>query len=142
MADQEFLASFAVEIDEAGVARLQSILQENRDLAAEVAAAFEAATAAIKGFETEFSGEGAGEYADKLAESLREPITRIREMYDSSSFENSSGVDGNGGATGTLDLTAAREELTAFREEASEPVSMSGDASGMTSAAIAAYNSI
>ena len=47
MASQEFLASFAVEIDEAGVSRLQQVLEENRTLAEEVAAAFEAATAAI-----------------------------------------------------------------------------------------------
>ena len=33
MADQEFLASFAVDIDEAGVARLQTILTENKELA-------------------------------------------------------------------------------------------------------------
>ena len=31
---QEFLASFAVDIDEAGVSRLQKILRDNRDLAA------------------------------------------------------------------------------------------------------------
>ena len=36
MADQEFLASFAVDIDEAGVVRLQTILSDNRDLANEV----------------------------------------------------------------------------------------------------------
>ena len=45
MASQEFLASFAVDIDEAGVSRLQQVLEENRDLANEVASAFEAATA-------------------------------------------------------------------------------------------------
>ena len=33
MADQEFLASFAVELDEAGIARLQSALAENTALA-------------------------------------------------------------------------------------------------------------
>ena len=33
MADQEFLASFAVEIDESGVSRLQAVLEENRKLA-------------------------------------------------------------------------------------------------------------
>ena len=32
MASQEFLASFAADIDEAGVSRLQSVLEENRDL--------------------------------------------------------------------------------------------------------------
>ena len=33
MADQEFLASFGVEIDEAGVTRLQTVPEENRDMA-------------------------------------------------------------------------------------------------------------
>ncbi len=46
MAGQEFLASFAVEIDEAGVSRLKQVLEENRELADEAAAAFEAAAAA------------------------------------------------------------------------------------------------
>ena len=51
MASQEFLASFAVDIDEAGVSRLQQVLEENRDLAGEVAAAFEAATSAIQEYQ-------------------------------------------------------------------------------------------
>ena len=51
MASQEFLASFAVEIDEAGVSRLQQVLEENRDLADEVASAFEAATSAINEYQ-------------------------------------------------------------------------------------------
>ena len=51
MASQEFLASFAVEIDEGGVSRLQSVLEQNRELASSVAAAFEAATAAIREYE-------------------------------------------------------------------------------------------
>ena len=33
MASQEFLASFAVEIDEGGVSRLQAMLEQNRELA-------------------------------------------------------------------------------------------------------------
>ena len=51
MASQEFLASFAVDIDEGGVTRLQQVLEENRDLANDVAAAFEAATAAIQEYQ-------------------------------------------------------------------------------------------
>jgi len=47
VADQEFLASFAVEIDESGVSRLQAVLEENRKLAEELAAAFTAASEAI-----------------------------------------------------------------------------------------------
>ena len=34
MADQEFLASFGVDIDETGVSRLQKILTENPDAGA------------------------------------------------------------------------------------------------------------
>ena len=48
MADQKFLASFAVEIDEAGVSRLQAVLSENRELAEDLASSFDAATAAIR----------------------------------------------------------------------------------------------
>ena len=47
MADQEFLASYAVDIDEAGVARLQKILDDNRDKAKQVADAFSGADTAI-----------------------------------------------------------------------------------------------
>ena len=50
VASQEFLASFAVEIDEGGVTRLQSILEQNRELADSLAAAFNAASAAIHAF--------------------------------------------------------------------------------------------
>ena len=39
MASQEFLASFAVDIDEAGVSRLLEILSRNRELAESLAAA-------------------------------------------------------------------------------------------------------
>ena len=47
MADQEFLASFGVEIDESGVSRLQAVLEENRTLADSLAASFAAASEAI-----------------------------------------------------------------------------------------------
>ena len=60
MASQEFLASFAVDIDEGGVARLQQVLEENRELANEVAAAFSAATAAIREYQDAASGNTGG----------------------------------------------------------------------------------
>ena len=56
MADQEFLASFAVDVDEAGVSRLQTVLEGNRDLADEVAAAFNAAAEAIREYEKAATG--------------------------------------------------------------------------------------
>ena len=68
MASQEFLASFAVDIDEAGISRLQQVLEENRTLAEEVAAAFEAATAAIREYQKAALGgdnpSGGGNRAD------------------------------------------------------------------------------
>ena len=63
MADQEFLASFGVEIDETGVSRLQAVLEENRELAEEVSSAFSAATEAIRTYLTEFSGDLPGTFS-------------------------------------------------------------------------------
>ena len=53
MASQEFLASFAVDIDEAGVSRLQQILEENREMAEKLSGAFDLATSAIRAFSEE-----------------------------------------------------------------------------------------
>ena len=50
MADQEFLASFGVEIDESGVKRLQAVLEENRTLAEELASSFDNARASVQAF--------------------------------------------------------------------------------------------
>ena len=47
---QEFLASFAVDIDEGGVNRLQTLLQQNRELAEQLAAAFDAARSSMEDF--------------------------------------------------------------------------------------------
>ena len=48
MPDQEFLASFAVEIDEPGVSRLRQVLEENRKLADRLAVSFDTASASIR----------------------------------------------------------------------------------------------
>lgn len=48
MALQEFLASFGVEVDEAGVGRLQDVLKENKTLAEDLAKAFSNARASLK----------------------------------------------------------------------------------------------
>ena len=50
MADQEFLASFGVEIDESGVKRLQAALEENRTLAEELASSFDNARTSVQAF--------------------------------------------------------------------------------------------
>ena len=50
MVDQEFLASFGVEIDESGLDKLQKALKQNRTLAEELASAFDTARNAIGEF--------------------------------------------------------------------------------------------
>ena len=44
---QEFLASYAVQVDEDGARRLQAILDQNRDSAKDLAASFASADAAL-----------------------------------------------------------------------------------------------
>lgn len=44
---QEFLASYAVEVDESGAKRLQEVLQSNREMAETLAGAFDAARSAL-----------------------------------------------------------------------------------------------
>ncbi len=52
MAMQEFLASYAVEVDEAGVKRLQEALKTNRELAEALAGAFDAARDSLKSLDS------------------------------------------------------------------------------------------
>ena len=124
MADQEFLASFAVDIDENGVFRLQQILEENRDMAEELASAFDTAAESVRSFISElsadmpglFSGNGYGIAAENM------PVTA--------------------GLKVGLDFTGANSELEAFINLARKPVPLSANASGITSAARSAYNSV
>ena len=120
MPDQEFLASFAVEIDETGVTRLQTVLEDNRKLAEELAGTFEAASAAIHtlaenlGVLPDFSGRGL------TTESL----------------------PGSGGLSLGLDLSQAFKDLDSFTALVKQPLSLKADASGLVSAGRSAWESI
>ncbi len=117
---QEFLASFAVKIDEAGVSRLQSVLSENRELAEQLAEAFDGASAAIRSFSEElgmlpgFSG------------------------FDVPAEENA----GPGRLTVGLDLAQAFSDYEAFTALVKQPVSLKANASGIVSAGRSAWDSI
>lgn len=120
MADQEFLASFAVELDEAGIARLQSVLAENTALADSLAAAFGAASASLHAFAEDlgllpdFSGRGV------VTESL----------------------NGLGGLSLGLDLSQAFTDYERFTALVKQPIALKASAAGITSAARTALNSI
>ena len=120
MADQEFLASFAVELDEAGIARLQSVLAENTALADSLAAAFGAASASLHAFAEDlgllpdFSGRGV------VTESL----------------------NGLGGLSLGLDLSQAFTDYERFTALVKQPIALKASAAGITSAARTALNSV
>ena len=123
MADQEFLASFGVEIDETGLLRLQEALTKNRALADDLAAAFNRAQEAMTSF------------------------------FDSMASVSMPTLDfGSGGITGeaasglsipfSLDMTRANRELNTFFKEAGKNLKLTADASGVISAGRSALNSL
>ena len=121
MADQEFLASFGVEIDETGVLRLQEALTKNRALADDLAAAFNRAQEAMTSFfdsMTEISMPtldfGSGGIAGEASHGLNIPFS--------------------------LDMTKANRELNAFFKEAGKNLKLTADASGIVSAGQSALN--
>ena len=120
MADQEFLASFAVEIDEGGVSRLQEILSQNRELAEGLAEAFSAATEAIQ--------------------ALREEMGTLPSF--SSGGMVTEGMSGMGALTLGLNTAEARQEMESIIALAKKPVSLSANASGIVSAARSAYENV
>ena len=122
MADTEYLASYAVDIDEAGVARLQRILEQNNTLAASVTSAFNSASDSI----------------DKFKEKID---VGLSSLYAKSGVAGA--VEGaRSGITLSLDMTEANAELDAFVKKASKPVALTANASGITSAARSALENV
>ena len=122
MADQEFLASFGVEIDESGLDRLQKALVQNRELAEELAAAFDSARDAIGGFFRQLS-------SSTLPTGELSPYQRLMEL---SGEGISFALD--------LDASGAEETLNAFLLQAQELSSasllpLSADPSGLNQTA-------
>ena len=122
MADQEFLASFGVEIDESGLDRLQKALKENRTLAEQLASAFDSARNAVSEFFKQLS-------ASTLPSGELSPYQRLMEMSEK-------------GISFAMDLETsdADETLKAFLENAqqffdSTPLPLTADESPLVSAA-------
>ena len=123
MADQEFLASFGVEIDETGLLRLQEALTKNRALADDLAAAFNRAQEAMTSF------------FDSMAE-ISMPTLDFGS--DGITGEASRGLS----IPFSLDMTKANRELNAFFKEAGKNLKLSADASGVVSAGRGALNTL
>ena len=125
MADQQFLASFGVDIDESGVSRLQKILAENRTLADSLSASFDAASESVKAFResisedfpTLFSGSGYGNVTENL-------------------FGEYAGLKIG------LNMTEPKKEIASFTESAKKPIPLTANASAIVSAARTAMESV
>ena len=124
MADQEFLASFGVDIDESGVSRLQQILTENKTLGDSLAAAFNAAAEGVKAFKESIStdlpslfGGGYGNVTENLFGSA-------------------------GGLKIGLNMTEPKKELASFTADAKKEIPLSANASGIVSAARTALENV
>ena len=125
MADQQFLASFGVAIDESGVSRLQKILAENRTLAESLSSAFDTASESVKAFResisedfpTLFSGSGYGNVTENL-------------------FGEYAGLKIG------LNMTEPKKEIASFTENAKKPILLTANASAIVSAARTAMESV
>ena len=125
MADQQFLASFGVDIDESGVSRLQKILLENRTLADSLSASFDTASESVKAFResisedfpTLFSASGYGNVTENLFGSA-------------------------GGLKIGLNMTEPKKEIASFTADAKKEIPLSANASGIVSAARTALENV
>ena len=120
---QEFLASFAVDIDESGVNRLQLILDQNRELAEKVAAAF-----------------------DKARQSMTDFLNAVTEdMPGLPDFSLQQPVDPSVSGFAfplNLDFTQASKQLETFLAGARKQLRLSADGSGIVSAASRALSQV
>lgn len=121
---QEFLASFAVDIDEGGANRLQSILARNRELADGVAGAFDAARTSMLAF----------------IQSATEELSALPFFSRPSSVEETLGTSGTFAVD--LDFSKAAKQLETFMNAAKKKMSLSADGSGIVSAASAALSQV
>ena len=124
MADQEFLASFGVDIDESGVSRLQKILTENKTLGDSLAASFNAAAEGVRAFKESVStelpslfGGGYGNVTENLFGSA-------------------------GGLKIGLNMTEPKKEIASFTADAKKEIPLSANASGIMSAARTALENV
>ena len=119
---QEFLASFAVDIDEGGVNRLQRILQQNRELAEQLASAFDEARSSMEAF----------------IQAASQDLTELPFFQQVNPVEEAFGTSG----TFAIDLNfdKASKQLESFLAGAKKQLRLSADASGIVSAVSSAIS--
>ena len=133
MALQEFLASYAVKVDEDGARRLQRILDQNQKSASALTASFTSARQALSLLKAELSD----------ASGLKDIFASLSSGLSNLSLTKISGdaLSSLGGSAGSMslkvlaDTSAASEALESFRAKAEALRSkLSVNTSGITSA--------
>ena len=113
-----------MDIDEAGVNRLQTILTQNRELADQLAAAFNSARASMMDF----------------IQSATEELSALPFFSRPSSVEETLGASGTFSID--LDFTKASKQLETFLATAKKQFKLTADGSGIVSAASAALSQV
>ena len=124
MAEQEFLVSFAVDIDEAGLEAIQQALSSNTAMAEGLAAAFSTAQSAIGGFFDQLS-------SSTLSTGETSPYQRLLALADD-------GIE----ISMELDMGDAEEMLDDFLARAEEPARLTADPSGVLQAGESALDEL
>ena len=146
---QEFLASYAVQVDEDGARRLQAILDRNRETAAGLAEAFEAAHTALTALKRELSSSAglkdvlaglAGRFGSLLPPGGIPPAGEGKLPLGGTSAPASPGL---AKLAVSADFTEAGEALGAFKTRMeSERPKLSVNTSGITAAVSSAIATI
>ena len=150
MADQEFLASFAVDIDENGVNRLQTILSQNEAMAASLSASFDTAAASVRAFVQEISHDlPAALSLGNLPGGKALALSDIHLSLDTSLAEASADAflaEASAPIPLSADVTAflmqGEEALSTIRDQAENPLHLSVNTSGVISAARTAMETV
>ena len=153
MALQEFLASYAVQVDEDGARRLQRILDQNRLSARELSSAFSAAYSSLVALKKELSDASGLKNVLSALSTSAAASSRLPASLASGGASGSAGVaslastsslsGGKSVLSVSADLSAAEEALASFRTkiEAERP-RLSVNPSGITAAVSSAIAQI
>ena len=148
MALQEYLASYAVKVDEDGARRLRTVLEQNRKTSASLASSFGAARTALASLKKDLtSSVGLKDVFSSLAGTFSGLSGSLSSLTGGpAGLSGSSGFAGRASLSVTADTKAADEAIAGFKTkaEAAKP-RLSVNTTGITSAvssAIAAVRSM
>lgn len=142
---QEYLASYAVKVDEDGARRLQSVLEQNRKTSASLAASFGAARAALASLKKDLtSSVGLKDVFSSLSGTFSGLSGSLSSLTGGpAGLSSSSGFAGRASLSVTADTKAADEAVAGFKAktEAARP-RLSVNTTGITSAVSSAIAAV